>query len=91
MTHLHIVCHNIRFQVGGTRLAGKVAWKEGVAINLGGGFHHCSKDRGGGFCPYADITLVVNDALQEENDCKLVMIIDLDAHQVGVERELLTL
>jgi len=69
--------------VGGTRLAGKVARKEGVAINLGGGFHHCSKDRGGGFCPYADITLVVYDALQEENDCKLVMIIDLDAHQVS--------
>jgi len=53
---------------------------------LGGGFHHCSKDRGGGFCPYADISLVVNDALQE-NDCKLVMIIDLDAHQVSQNTE----
>ncbi|XP_060838041.1 histone deacetylase 11 isoform X2 [Rhopalosiphum padi] len=77
----------LRFQVGGTRLAGKIARKEGVAINLGGGFHHCSKDRGGGFCPYADISLVVNDALQE-NDYKLVMIIDLDAHQGnGYERD----
>ncbi|XP_060865740.1 histone deacetylase 11 isoform X5 [Metopolophium dirhodum] len=77
----------IRFQVGGTRLAGKIARKEGVAINLGGGFHHCSKKCGGGFCPYADISLIVNDALQE-NDCKLVMIIDLDAHQGnGYERD----
>ncbi|XP_050434273.1 histone deacetylase 11 isoform X2 [Adelges cooleyi] len=70
----------IRFQVGGTRLAGKVARKEGVAINLGGGFHHCSKDQGGGFCPYADITFVINDALKE-NSYDLVMVIDLDAHQ----------
>jgi len=52
---------------------------------LGGGFHHCSRNQGGGFCPYADITMVVNDALQEENDYKLVMIIDLDAHQVSVD------
>lgn len=77
-----IIFRFFRFQVGGTRLAGKIARKEGVAINLGGGFHHCSKNHGGGFCPYADISLVVNDALQE-NDCKLVMIIDLDAHQVS--------
>nr|KAF6378912.1 hypothetical protein mMyoMyo1_009797 [Myotis myotis] len=25
----------------------------------GGGFHHCSSDRGGGFCAYADITLAI--------------------------------
>lgn len=25
----------------------------------GGGFHHCSGDRGGGFCAYADITLAI--------------------------------
>lgn len=80
---LNIVFLNyLRFQVGGTRLAGKLARREGVAINLGGGFHHCSKERGAGFCPYADITLVVNDALRD-NECKLVMIIDLDAHQVS--------
>jgi len=81
-----VIFRFFRFQVGGTRLAGKIARKEGVAINLGGGFHHCSKDRGGGFCPYADISLVVNEALQE-NDCKLVMIIDLDAHQVSQNTE----
>lgn len=26
---------------------------------LGGGFHHCSSDKGGGFCAYADITLAI--------------------------------
>lgn len=27
--------------------------------STGGGFHHCSSDRGGGFCAYADITLAI--------------------------------
>lgn len=27
--------------------------------SIGGGFHHCSSDRGGGFCAYADITLAI--------------------------------
>lgn len=29
------------------------------AVLAGGGFHHCSSDRGGGFCAYADITLAI--------------------------------
>ena len=29
------------------------------ALYVGGGFHHCSRSRGGGFCAYADITLAV--------------------------------
>ncbi|KOB69522.1 Histone deacetylase 11 [Operophtera brumata] len=41
--------HNIR----------ELALDRGWAINIGGGFHHCSADKGGGFCPYADITLLV--------------------------------
>ena len=35
--------------------AAKIAVQRGWAINLGGGFHHCSANRGGGFCAYADI------------------------------------
>ena len=31
-------------------------WK---LLCLGGGFHHCSSDKGGGFCAYADITLAI--------------------------------
>ncbi|KOB70125.1 putative histone deacetylase 11-like protein, partial [Operophtera brumata] len=50
--------HNIK-EVGGSILAGKLALDRGWAINIGGGFHHCSADKGGGFCPYADITLMV--------------------------------
>ena len=39
--------------------AGKLARDRGWAINIGGGFHHCSSSEGGGFCAYADITLCV--------------------------------
>jgi hypothetical protein len=27
---------------------------------IGGGFHHCRSDDGGGFCAYADITLSIH-------------------------------
>ena len=45
----------------GARLfqAAKLALERGWALNVGGGFHHCSSDRGGGFCVYADITLAL--------------------------------
>ncbi|XP_045440109.1 histone deacetylase 11 isoform X2 [Pipistrellus kuhlii] len=49
----------LRIQTGGTIMAGKLAVERGWAINVGGGFHHCSSDRGGGFCAYADITLAI--------------------------------
>ncbi|XP_067000305.1 histone deacetylase 11 [Anabrus simplex] len=72
----------MRFQTGGSILAGKLALERGWAINIGGGFHHCSKDRGGGFCPYADITLLIQFLFQhEQRRVKLAMIVDLDAHQ----------
>lgn len=41
----------------GSIAAGYIAVQRGFAINLGGGFHHCCGYDGGGFCPFADITL----------------------------------
>lgn len=71
-----------RYQTAGSILAGKLAVKYGWAINLGGGFHHCCAYKGSGFCPYADITLLIKTILIEENGINKIMIIDLDAHQV---------
>eukprot|EP00899_Mesostigma_viride_P016010 jgi/Mesvir1/2440/Mv22170-RA.1 len=70
----------LRLQTGGTILAGKLATERGWAINLGGGFHHCSADRGGGFCAYADISLCIEFAFRRLG-LERVMVIDLDAHQ----------
>ncbi|CAA2976741.1 histone deacetylase 2 [Olea europaea subsp. europaea] len=69
-----------RKQVGGTILAAKLAKERGWAINVGGGFHHCSANEGGGFCAYADISLCIQFAFIQLNISR-VMIIDLDAHQ----------
>ncbi|XP_022140202.1 histone deacetylase 2 isoform X1 [Momordica charantia] len=69
-----------RNQVGGTILAAKLAKERGWAINVGGGFHHCSAELGGGFCVYADISLCIHYAFVQLNISR-VMIIDLDAHQ----------
>ncbi|XP_025809477.1 histone deacetylase 2-like isoform X5 [Panicum hallii] len=69
-----------RKQVGGSVLSAKLALEKGWAINIGGGFHHCSAQEGGGFCAYADISLCINFAFIRLNISR-VMIIDLDAHQ----------
>jgi histone deacetylase 11 len=70
-----------RKQTGGTILAARLAKERGWAINLGGGFHHCSAAQGGGFCAYADITLCIKFARQHLEGIKKVMIVDFDAHQ----------
>ncbi|XP_059170757.1 histone deacetylase 11-like isoform X2 [Physella acuta] len=82
------VLRPFRFQTSGTIMAGKLAMERGWAINIGGGFHHCSSERGGGFCAYADITLSIKFAFEKIEGVSKVMIIDLDAHQGnGHERD----
>eukprot|EP00850_Spirogloea_muscicola_P015649 SM000122S25756 [mRNA] locus=s122:176840:180181:+ [translate_table: standard] len=77
----------LRLQTGGTVLACQLALERGWALNIGGGFHHCSSNAGGGFCAYADISLAVRFALDRFGVSR-VMIIDLDAHQGnGHERD----
>jgi histone deacetylase 11 len=72
-----------RYQVGGSILAGKLALEKSHAINIGGGFHHCSSNRCAGFCPYADITLLIRHLFEAfPEKVKKAMIVDLDAHQV---------
>lgn len=84
----------MRYQTFGSILAAKCALAgssgTGWAINLGGGFHHCSADSGGGFCPYADITLTVRMLQASGRGIQRIMIVDLDAHQGnGYARDLI--
>ena len=44
-------------------MSGKLAIEHGWSINIGGGFHHCSSTRGGGFCVFADISLLIKVSL----------------------------
>ncbi|XP_053725237.1 histone deacetylase 11 [Synchiropus splendidus] len=84
------VLRPLRTQTGGTIMAGKLAVDRGWAINVGGGFHHCSSDKGGGFCAYADITLTIKFLFERVEGISKATIIDLDAHQGnGHERDFL--
>jgi histone deacetylase 11 len=70
----------MRFATGGTILACRLAPEHGVAVNLGGGFHHAASSRGGGFCAYADVPLAAK-VLHDEGKVGKVLVVDLDAHQ----------
>src|SRR6478736_14670 len=70
----------MRYATGGTILACRLALEHGVAVNLGGGYHHAASAWGGGFCVYADVPLAVK-TLHDEGQVGRVLVVDLDAHQ----------
>ncbi|MDZ4838306.1 MAG: histone deacetylase [Candidatus Melainabacteria bacterium] len=70
----------MRVAAGGTLLTCRTALQHGLAINLGGGYHHAFSNKGGGFCVYSDVPVAIN-ALHEEGLLKRALIIDTDAHQ----------
>ena len=65
---------------GGSILAGRCALRDGVGINLGGGFHHAFPDHGEGFCMVNDIAVAIR-RLQKDNQIERAMVIDCDVHQ----------
>jgi histone deacetylase 11 len=74
------VLRPMRWATGGTVLACRLALEKGLALNLGGGYHHAGPDRGGGFCAYADVPLALH-ALQQEEKIRSALVVDTDAHQ----------
>ena len=65
---------------GGTLLAGRMALEDGVAVHLGGGFHHAFADHGEGFCLLNDVAVAAMTLL-EEGAVSQVLVVDLDVHQ----------
>ncbi len=65
---------------GGSILAGRCALRDGVGINLGGGFHHAFPDHGEGFCMVNDIAVAIR-RLQKDKQIERAMVIDCDVHQ----------
>jgi histone deacetylase 11 len=70
----------MRYAVGGTLLACRLALERGLAINLGGGFHHAGPAHGSGFCAFADVPLALA-ALHQEGLLASALVVDTDAHQ----------
>src|SRR5215469_1137185 len=65
---------------GGSILAAQCALKDGIAINIGGGFHHAFPDHGEGFCMIHDVAVAIR-RLQRDQRIRNAMTVDCDVHQ----------
>jgi acetoin utilization deacetylase AcuC-like enzyme len=69
-----------RLTVGGTILTAELALAEGLAVHLGGGFHHAFPDHGEGFCVLNDVAVAL-EKLRLNGRIRKAMIVDCDLHQ----------
>lgn len=74
------VIEAVLHHVHGTFLAIECALQDGVAVNLGGGFHHAFAAHGEGFCFYNDIAVGLRMA-QRDGLLSRAVIVDCDVHQ----------
>ena len=65
---------------GGSILAARNALNDGVAINIGGGFHHAFADHGEGFCMIHDVAVAIR-RMQRDHKIRTAMTVDCDVHQ----------
>lgn len=65
---------------GGSILAAQHALNDGVAVNIGGGFHHAFPDHGEGFCMIHDVAVAIR-RMQRDNKIRTAMTVDCDVHQ----------
>jgi acetoin utilization deacetylase AcuC-like enzyme len=64
---------------GGSILATDHGLRDGVSINIGGGFHHAFPDHGEGFCMIHDVAIAVR-RMQAEKKIRTAMTVDCDVH-----------
>lgn len=64
---------------GGSILSGRLAAERGVAVHLGGGFHHAFPDHGEGFCLINDVAIAVQ-VLRQEGRIDRAIVLDCDVH-----------
>lgn len=74
--------HAFWLAAGGTTLAARLALRDGVCMNVGGGFHHAFADHGEGFCAIHDAAIAVR-RLKREGLVERVMFVDCDVHQAN--------
>ena len=66
--------------VGGTIMTAELALEKGLAVHIGGGFHHAFHDHGEGFCVLNDVAVAV-EKLKKEKAVERIMVVDCDVHQ----------
>ncbi len=64
---------------GGSILTGRRALEGGVAMHLGGGFHHAFPDHGEGFCLINDVAIAIR-VLKRDAVIQKAVVIDCDVH-----------
>lgn len=64
---------------GGSILAAQYALEDGIAINIGGGFHHAFPDHGEGFCMIHDVAVAIR-RMQKDDKIRTAMTVDCDVH-----------
>jgi acetoin utilization deacetylase AcuC-like enzyme len=64
---------------GGSMLAADYALNDGVAISIGGGFHHAFPDHGEGFCVIHDVAIAIR-RMQRDDKIRTAMTLDCDVH-----------
>jgi acetoin utilization deacetylase AcuC-like enzyme len=69
----------LRF-VGGTILVAEKALEDGLAVHIGGGFHHAFPDHGEGFCALNDVAVSL-EKMKREGKIERAMVVDCDLHQ----------
>jgi acetoin utilization deacetylase AcuC-like enzyme len=65
---------------GGSMLAADYALNDGIAISIGGGFHHAFPDHGEGFCVIHDVAIAIR-RMQRDDKIRTAMTVDCDVHQ----------
>jgi acetoin utilization deacetylase AcuC-like enzyme len=74
------VVDTFMLHTGGSILAAELALKDGVCVNIGGGFHHAHPDHGEGFCMMNDVAIGIR-SLQKRKLIHRAMTVDCDVHQ----------
>jgi acetoin utilization deacetylase AcuC-like enzyme len=64
---------------GGSILAADLALRNGICVNIGGGFHHAFPDHGEGFCVVHDVAVAIK-RMHQEGKITRAMTVDLDVH-----------
>jgi acetoin utilization deacetylase AcuC-like enzyme len=64
---------------GGSILAADLALQDGIAVNVGGGFHHAFPDHGEGFCVIHDVAVAIK-RMHKDGKLRRAMTVDCDVH-----------
>jgi acetoin utilization deacetylase AcuC-like enzyme len=74
------IVEGFKLMAGGTIAAARLALERGLALHLGGGFHHAFADHAEGFCYLNDIAIAIRK-MQHEGRIRRAAVIDVDLHQ----------